>query len=75
MRTTCRAAVATGDDDLGRTAIIQHKTNTGTTPPIRQSVRRMPQLRRQEAKKCVQTTSAWDSDCGQHALTTEMHSD
>ena len=44
---------ATGDTDLGRTARVQHKIDTGKTPPIRQSVRRMPQLRRQEAKKLL----------------------
>lgn len=44
---------ATCDDDLGRTGRVQHKINTGNAPPIRQSVRRMPQLRRQEAKKLL----------------------
>ena len=44
---------ATGDGDLGRTARVQHRINTGDAPPIRQSVRRMPQLRRQEAKKLL----------------------
>ena len=44
---------ATGDEDLGRTARVQHRIDTGDAPPIRQSVRRMPQLRRQEAKKLL----------------------
>ncbi len=45
--------LATGDDDLGRTAKVQHKIDTANSPPIRQSVWRMPQLRRQEAKKLL----------------------
>ena len=44
---------ATGDEDLGHTARVQHKIDTGETPPIRQGVRRMPPLRRQEAKKLL----------------------
>lgn len=44
---------ATGDGDLGRTARVQHRIDTGDTPPIRQSVRRMPHLRRQEAKNLL----------------------
>ena len=42
---------ATGNDDLGHTSKVQHRVDTGDAPPIRQSVRRMPQLRRQEAKE------------------------
>ena len=44
---------ATGADDLGHTARIQHKINSGTTPPIRQSVWHMPQLCCQEAKELL----------------------
>ena len=44
---------ATSDDDLGHTARVQHRIDTGNAHPIRQSVRRMPQLRRQEAKKLL----------------------
>ena len=44
---------ATGDDDFGHTSKVQHRVDTGDAPPIRQSVRRMPQLRRQEAKKLL----------------------
>jgi len=44
---------ATGDEDLGRTAKVQHRIDTGNAPPVRQSVRRMPQLRRKEAKKLL----------------------
>lgn len=41
---------ASGPQDLGRTGRVQHRINTGTAPPIRQQVRRIPQFRRQEAK-------------------------
>ena len=44
---------ARGDDDLGCTAEVQHRIDTGNAPPVRQSVRRMPQLRRQEAKNLL----------------------
>ncbi len=45
--------LATGDDDLGLTAKVQHKIDTANSLPIHQSVRRMLQLRRQEAKKLL----------------------
>ena len=41
---------ATGE---GCTAKVQHRIDTGSAPPIRQSVHRVPQLRRQEAKKLL----------------------
>ena len=41
---------ATQDEDLGCTAKV---INTGEAAPIRQSVHRMPQLQRQEAKKLL----------------------
>ena len=44
---------AEGSQDLGQTGRVQHKINTGTAPPIRQQVRRIPQFRRQEAKKLL----------------------
>ena len=44
---------ATGPHDLGQTGRIQHTINTGTAQPIRQQVRRVPQFRRQEAKKLL----------------------
>lgn len=44
---------ATGEDDLGCTARVQHRIDTRGAPPIRQSVRRMPQLRHREAKKLL----------------------
>ena len=47
---------AEGSQDLGhlgQTGRVQHKINTGTAPPKRQQVRRIPQFRRQEAKKLL----------------------
>ena len=44
---------ATGDDDLGHTAKVQHRINTGEAFPIHQSVCRMPQLWRDEAEKLL----------------------
>ena len=44
---------ATGDDHLGHTSKVKHRVDTGDAPPIRQSVRRMPQLRLQEANKVL----------------------
>ena len=44
---------AEGSQDLGQTGRVQHKINTGTAPPIRQQVSRIPQFRRQEAKKLL----------------------
>ena len=34
--------IAVDPEDLGRTTILQHHINTGTSPPIRQPVRRIP---------------------------------
>ena len=34
--------IAVYPEDLGRTTILQHHINTGTSPPIRQPVRRIP---------------------------------
>ena len=44
---------ATGPQDLGQTGRVQHTINTGAAPPIRQQVRRVPQFRRQEAKRLL----------------------
>ena len=41
------------DGDLRHTSRVQHRIDTGETPPIHQSVRRMPQLRCQEAKNLL----------------------
>ena len=34
--------IAVDPEDLGRTTILQHHIHTGTSPPIRQPVRRIP---------------------------------
>lgn len=44
---------ASGSQDLGQTGRVQHTINTGSASPIRQQVRRIPQFRRQEAKKLL----------------------
>ena len=38
--------IAVDPEDLGRTTILQHHIHTGTSPPIRQPVRRIPLPRR-----------------------------
>lgn len=45
---------ASDQDDLGRTGKIKHKINTGDAPPIRQPVRRIPPIRRDEARTLLQ---------------------
>ena len=47
---------ATGGDDLGHTAKVQHTINTGEAFPIGQSVCRMPQLWCEEAMKLLDDT-------------------
>ena len=44
---------ATGPDDFGRTGKIKHGINTGDTAPVRQQVRRIPPVRREEARKLL----------------------
>ena len=44
---------ATGAQDFGQTGRVKHTINTGTAQPIRQQMRRIPQFRRQEAKKLL----------------------
>ena len=39
---------ASSNDSLGRTAILKHTINTGTAPPIRQPVQRIPPTKKQE---------------------------
>ena len=34
--------IASSDEDLGRTTVLQHRINTGTSPPIRQAARQIP---------------------------------
>ena len=42
-----------GPDDLGRTNQIKHGINTGDTAPIRQQVRRIPPILREESNKLL----------------------
>ena len=44
---------AESDEDLGRTAKVQHQINTGSSAPIRQQVRRIPPVKRQETRKLL----------------------
>ena len=44
---------AQSSDDFGRTGRMQHRIDTGDSPPIRQQTRRMPTFRRDEARKLV----------------------
>ena len=39
--------------DLGETDVIQHRINTGTSPPIRQYPRRLPYAYREETRKQI----------------------
>ena len=39
--------------DLGHTDLVQHKNNTGSAVPIRQSLRRLPYGKRQTEKEKV----------------------
>ena len=39
--------------DLGHTDLIQHKINTGSAVPIRQSLRRLPYGKRQTEKEKI----------------------
>ena len=62
---------ASDQDDLGCTGKIKHKINTGDSPPIRQPVRRIPPIRRNETRSLLQdmlkkgvikpSTSPWAS--------------
>ena len=47
-------------NDLGRTSLLQHHINTNTSPPIRQSARRIP-------LPCTSTTTG--NDCRRNHLT------
>lgn len=38
----------------GRTSVVKHKIDTGDAKPIRQTARRLPQAKREEAEKIVQ---------------------
>ena len=40
-------------DDFGRTEKIKHRINTGNATPVRQPIRRIPPIRREEARKLL----------------------
>ena len=40
--------------DIGRTGRVQHQIDTGSSPPIRQPLRRMPLAKRDQAQKLLQ---------------------
>ena len=44
---------AGGTNDFGRTSKIKHGINTGDAAPVRQQVRRIPPVRREEARKLL----------------------
>jgi len=44
---------AKGPDDFGRTGSLKHKISTGDAQPIRQQVRRIPPVQREEARKLL----------------------
>jgi len=45
---------STGPHDLGCTDLVKHRINTGEAPPIRQPLRRVPLVKREEAERVVQ---------------------
>ena len=45
---------STGPHDLGCTDLVKHRINTGEAPPIRQPLRRLPLVKREEAERVVQ---------------------
>ena len=45
--------ISTGDSDLGRTTLTQHRINTGDATPICQPPRRLAPCQREEAQKLV----------------------
>ena len=62
---------ASSPDDFGRTGRIKHTIDTGNSPPVRQPVRRIPPIRREESHNLLQgmldkevikpSTSPWAS--------------
>eukprot|EP00731_Ephydatia_muelleri_P003189 Em0001g3189a len=44
---------AESSDDMGRTGVVKHSIDTGTSHPIRQQCRRVPPFRREQAKKMI----------------------
>ena len=45
--------ISTGDDDLGRTTLVQHRIDTGDAAPIRQPLRRLAPCQREDVQKLV----------------------
>ena len=45
--------ISTGDDDLGRTTLAQHRIDTGDAAPIRQPLRRLAPCQRKDVQKLV----------------------
>ena len=46
--------IAKSSDDLGRTQVMQHHSDTDGAPPIRQPVRRVPLSRRETVQTLLQ---------------------
>ncbi len=44
---------SSGNRDLGRTNQVQHQIHTGEATPIRQPARRLPPIKREEARKAI----------------------
>jgi hypothetical protein len=44
---------STGPDDLGQTDKVQHRIETGDTPPVKQPARRLPRAKQEEAMKAI----------------------
>ena len=43
------------DDSLGRTSLLKHSIDTGTAPPVRQSVRRISPVKKQEVNQLLES--------------------
>ena len=48
-----RKVFSCGDNDLGRTSLVQHRINTGDHPPIKQAPRRIPWAKQDEVDKLL----------------------
>ena len=53
-----QSVFVTNQNDFGRTSLVQHRIDTGATPPIRQPPRRVPLAKQQEAANLVNEMSA-----------------
>ena len=51
---------ANNKSDFGRTKKVQHNINTGASSPIRQHIRRIPPMQREEARKLLKDMMAKD---------------